>query len=223
MKREVSTLTKRKLKSWYFPKQKHQQTCKIILEEELEQVSSFDYLGSLVTSDGKCLRDIKKRIALAKQAFNNKKTTLTNKKISIETKKRFLKIYVWSTLLYGCISKEAQNHLEAAEMWFYRRLIRIPWTQKKTNEEVLSKILEKRMIVNEIRKRQLRFVGHIKRENGLESMCLEGKIERSKGRGRPRANFLDGLALASGRNGIQILRSAEDRLVFREMVANVRL
>ena len=107
-------------------------------------------------------------------------------------------------------------------MWFYRRLMRIPWTQK-TNEEVLSKIMEKRMIVNEIRKRQLRFVGNIKRENGLESMCLEGKIEGSKGRGRPRANFLDGLALASGKNGIQILRSAEDRLVFREMVANVRL
>ena len=108
-------------------------------------------------------------------------------------------------------------------MWFYRRFMSIPWTQKKTNEEVLSKILEKRMIANEIRKRQLRFVGHIKRENGLESMCLEGEIEGSKGRGRPRANFLVGLALASGRNGIQILRSAEDRLVFREMVANVRL
>ena len=68
------------------------------------------------------------------------------------------------------------------------------------------------------------FLWHIKRENGLESVCLKGKIEGgSKGRGRPRANFLDGLALASGRNGIQVLRSAEDRLVFREMVANVRL
>ena len=93
MKREVLTL-KRKLKSWYFPKKPP--TFKIILEEEIEQVSSLDYLGSLVTSDGKCLRDKKKRIALAKQTmmFNNKKTILTNKKISIETKKRFLNIYV---------------------------------------------------------------------------------------------------------------------------------
>ena len=149
MKRGLN-MNKKKLKSWYSPKKKTPPTCKIILEEELEQVSSVDHLDSLVTSDGKCLKDTKKRIALAKQAFN-KKTILTNKKISIETKKRFLKIYVWSTLLYGCeswtISKQARNHLEAVKMWFYRRLVRIPWTEKKMNEEVLSKILEKRMIV----------------------------------------------------------------------------
>ena len=65
-------INKKKTKIMVFSKKETPPTCKIILEEELELVSSFDYLGSLVTSDGKCLRDIKKRIALAKQAFNNK-------------------------------------------------------------------------------------------------------------------------------------------------------
>ena len=128
-------INKKKTKIMAFSKKETPPTYKIILEEELEQVSSFDYLGSLVTSDKKCLRNIKKRIALAKQAFNNKKTILTNKKISIQIKKRFLKIYIWSTFLYGyelwTISKETQNHLEAAEIWFYQRLMCIPWRKRQ--------------------------------------------------------------------------------------------
>ena len=68
----------------------------------IEQVESFNYLGSLLTSDCKCDREIKRRIALAKKSFMNKKSIITNKVMSIESKKRFIKCFVWSVLLYGC-------------------------------------------------------------------------------------------------------------------------
>ena len=193
MKKRGLNISKKKTKIMVFSKKATPPSCKIKLDtEELEQVFSFDYLGSLITCDGRCLRDIKRQIALAKKAFNSKMTILTNKKISLETKKRFLRTYVWSILLYGCeswtISKQAQNHLEAAEMWLYRRILRIPWIRKETNEEVLNKIQEEKRIMKVIRERQLRFVGHIKRERTVwkvyawKAKSKERKVEADQGR-----------------------------------------
>ncbi|GFO25146.1 RNA-directed DNA polymerase from mobile element jockey [Plakobranchus ocellatus] len=83
------------------------------------------------------------------------KTMVTNKHISIETRKRALQCYIEPVLIYGCeawtISKQIQNRLEANEMWFLRRMLRIPWTAKKTNERVLNEA-NKRSLVRTIRK-----------------------------------------------------------------------
>ena len=72
--------------------------------EKLEQTNQFDYLGSLVTSDCRCDKEIRRRIVLAKKAFTDKKNKLTDKKLNIKLRIRLLKCYVWSTLLYGCES-----------------------------------------------------------------------------------------------------------------------
>ncbi|GFO12801.1 RNA-directed DNA polymerase from mobile element jockey [Plakobranchus ocellatus] len=85
------------------------------------------------------------------------KTILTNKHISIEMRKRALQCYIEPVLMYGCeawtISKQIQNKLEATEMWFLRRMLRIPWTAKKTNERVLNEANKRRSLVRTIRKR----------------------------------------------------------------------
>ena len=77
----------------------------------------------------------------------------------------------------------------AMEMWRWKRMLRISWT-KITNEKVLALAGIKRSLMETIRKRQLTFVGHIIRENGLERLCLEGKIEGRKARGRQRLTYL---------------------------------
>ncbi|GFO42695.1 RNA-directed DNA polymerase from mobile element jockey [Plakobranchus ocellatus] len=86
--------------------------------------------------------EISARTAQAKIKFQKMKTILTNKHISIETRKRALQCYIEPVLMYGCeawtISKQIQNKLEATEMWFLRRMLRIPWTAKKRNERVLN-------------------------------------------------------------------------------------
>ena len=87
--------------------------------------------------------------------------------MGIKTRVRLMKCYVWSGLLYGCetwtISKGMRKRLEAAEMWFYRRMMRIPWTARITNEEVLERVGVGRSLIGTIRKRQLSFLGHILR------------------------------------------------------------
>ena len=107
----------------------------------LVYLKKFKYLGYMITSDGKCITEIKKRIATAKDAFQKLSLILKNRNISMTTKFRVLKTYVWSTLTYGCecwtITSDIEKKIEAAEMWFIRRMLRISWTEKKPNVSVL--------------------------------------------------------------------------------------
>ncbi|GFO00780.1 endonuclease-reverse transcriptase [Plakobranchus ocellatus] len=92
----------------------------------------------MISNDGKTNREISARTAQAKINFQKMKAILTNKHISIEMRKRALQCYIEPVLMYGCeawtVSKQIQNKLEATEIWFLRRMLRILWTAKKTNE-----------------------------------------------------------------------------------------
>ena len=159
-------------------------------DQVVEQVDSSKYLGSTVTSNVKCETEIRRRIEIAKCSFINLKKLLKNGKLSIKTRKRLAKSRVWSTLLYGAgtrtLSGAITKKLEAVEMWFWRRLLKIPWTDRKTNAEVLNIVGEEKCLVKEVRKRQLKFFGHVMRREGLEKGVVTGLIEGSRGKGRPR-------------------------------------
>ena len=126
----------------------------------LEQVERYKYLGSIVTRDARCVEEIKTRINIAKNAFNKIKHLATNRSISLNLRKRFVKSYVWSTLMYGCeawtINKNMVKRIEAAEMWFYRRMLKISWSDRVRNVEVLQRAGTRREIMTAIRQRQLR-------------------------------------------------------------------
>ena len=81
-------------------------------------------------------------------------------------------------------------------MW--QRILRVAWTERVTNVEVLRRMGTKREIFTQIRKRQLKFVGHVVRAEQLESVCLTGRIEGRRGRGRPRQVYMDGICTAMG-------------------------
>ena len=105
---------------------------------------------------------------------------------------------MWSILLYGCetwtITAETKKNLEAAEMWFYGKMVRISWKEKRTNESIIEETNQERSLINTKRKRQLKFLGHICRHKGLEFLSLTGKIEITRSRGRQRITFLDSLS-----------------------------
>ena len=170
--------------------------------EVLEQVERYKYLGSIVTQDGRCFEEIKTRTAIAKNAFNKIQALVTNRSISVSLRKRFIKAYVWSTLMYGCeawtITKEMERKIEATELWLYRRMLKISWTERVSNEIVLQRAGARREMVKKIRQRQLRFLGHVMRLEQLESVCVTGKVEGRRGRGRPRMKLVDSLAKAIG-------------------------
>ncbi|GFO45433.1 RNA-directed DNA polymerase from mobile element jockey [Plakobranchus ocellatus] len=143
------------------------------------------------------------------------KTILTNKPISIKTRKRALQCYIEPVLMYGCeawtISKQIQNKLEATEMWFLRRMLRIPWTAKKTNERVLNEANTRRSLVKTIRKRQATFLGHVMRRGKLEHLVTTGKFE---GKRRQREMWLGPGKVSD------ILAAIKDRDLWRDMIAN---
>ena len=195
--------------------------------ENIKQVAKFDYLGCSITEDGRCESEIKRRIGIAKNAFRKMGNLITNRHISISTKIRAIRTYVWSTLLYGCetwtINKEMEGRLEAMEMWCWRRMLRVSWTEKRTNGSILDEIDKERELLENIRRRQLRFLGHVIRRDQLENLSLTGRVEGSRGRGRPRLKYMDSLKkiVGNGMSAVQIIQMSRSREEWKSMVANV--
>ena len=105
----------------------------------------------------------------------------TYRNIKVNTKIRVMKTYILSVLLYGCeywtLCKEMERKLAAVEIWFIRRVMRISWIEKKSNEAVLKDANLERSLIKAIRKRQLTFLGPNCRHKGLEHLSITGKIE----------------------------------------------
>ena len=134
-------------------------------------------------------------------------------------------------LLYGSeswtISSRMKRRLEAIEMWFYRRMLRISWTQHVSNYEGLRRMQTRRKLKLDIRKRQLKFLGHIMRKEGLENLILTGRIEGGRDRGKQRATYLTGLSEWMTGRGMReagsqpLLRASRYRGKWRAMIAYV--
>ncbi len=167
-----------------------------LMGQKIEQVHEFCYLGSLITEDGKCHREIKRRIGMGKDAFTKRKELL-RRSFNRELKKRMVKCLVWSVVLYGAetwtMRKEDLTRLQAFEMWIWRRMEKITWTEHVTNEEVLRRVGEERGLVDAVRKRQKTWLGHILRGDSLLRTIIEGHVEGKKRRGRQPMMLMDWL------------------------------
>ena len=119
-------------------------------------------------------------VCKAKAAFNTKKALFTSK-LDSNLRKKLVKCYIWSMALYGpetwTLRAADQKHLENFEMWCWRRMEKISWTDHVRNEDVLLRVNEKRNILHEIRKRKANWVGHILNRNCLLKQVIEGKIK----------------------------------------------
>jgi hypothetical protein len=194
----------------------------------IEQVAQFPYLGQKITEDGRCEEEIKRRINIAKTTFSKMTKILTSRKINVETRKRILQCYVWSTLLYGAetwtISENMAKRLSALEMWCYRRMLRISWTEKITNEEVLQKAEIKKRLYTTIQTKKLQYFGHIIRQNGepLYRTVLEGKVNGTRGRGRPRDKWTSNITKWTGLQYHQAVGLAQQRKKWRAIASNPR-
>ena len=112
--------------------------------ENFEVVDNFDFLGSKIDISGGCEKEITKRIAMGKTAMNNLTKIMKDNDISIKTKTRIVQTMVFPVMMYGCegwtIRVSERRKIDAFEMWCWRRLLRIPWTAKRTNKYVLDTI-----------------------------------------------------------------------------------
>ena len=114
----------------------------MIDQKQLENVESFKYLGSMLINDERSTCEIKSRIAMAKVEFNKKKPPFTST-LDFKLRKKLVKCYIWSVALYGAetwtLRAVDQKHLESFEMWCWRRMEKISWTDHVRNEDVLLK------------------------------------------------------------------------------------
>ena len=216
----------KKTKCMVISKKKRTPRCNLwIGNEKIEQVSQFNYLGSTINSESKCGTDIKKRIGIAKTAFEKMSNLFLNSRITIKTKLRLLDCYVFSTLTYGCeswtISPPMENKIKAAEMWFYRKILKISWRSHTTNLEVLNRMGTTQKLINLIRFRQLKFLGHIMRKNSIEKDVLLGKIRGSRSQGRARLTLLECISKYTNKTIPELLRMTQDRTQWRSMAVNV--
>ena len=119
-----------------------------------------------------------------KSTFSKLDNMLRNRSLSMKVGIRVLVCYVCPVLMYGSeacsITSDVVRHLESSEMWFLRKMMKIPWTDTVCNEDVLSRAQVKRKLMNDIRVRQLNLLGHIIRKDGLENLARQ---EEYRGRG----------------------------------------
>ena len=161
------------------------------------------------------MKDIKKRIGIAKDAFNKRKDLLT-RRMSRVVKKKIVKSVIWPVALYGCetwtLRKDEINRLNAVEMWVWRKMERVNWRDHVTNEEVLNLVGEKMCLVEAIRKRKKSWIGHILRGDGLLREVMEGRMEGKRPRGRKRMGMIDELKSESY---VTMKRKAQNREEWR--------
>ncbi|KAL1446126.1 hypothetical protein WDU94_014018 [Cyamophila willieti] len=181
--------------------------------QELEQVEKFRYLGGMILSNGSCTEEIRSRISMGKAAFEKVKDLLIARRIPLKLRKRFAKCYIWSVVLYGAetwtLKKKEEKYLESFEMWLWRRIESIKWSDKVRNEEVLRRVDEERVILKTIKKRKGSWIGHILRRDCLQRRVMEGKIEGTRSRGRRKFGMLTDIA--QGRSYEQLKEDAQDR------------
>ena len=193
----------------------------------IKQVEQFNYLGSYITSNGKCDKEISRRIGMAKSAFQRMKTVLLNPKLHMDTKQRVLRTYIMPILTYGSdtwtISQTMQARLEAVEMWFLRRILKISYTEHVTNKEVLERAATERSLIKYIRKSQMQFLGHIVRKGGIENLALTGTINGRRDRGRQRLTYLNSVSEWTNTSTMELLRCTRNRKLWQNLTADVCL
>ena len=192
----------------------------------LEQVSCFTYLGQTITEDGKCDEEIKRRIGQARSAFNTMRDVLCCRRLPLSSRLRLLKCYVWSTLLYGVetwiLSNTSEKRLNAFEMWSLRRMMRVSWTRRLSNENVLKLAGVKRELFRIVQNRKLCYFGHMMRHESIQRNLIESMVPGKRGRGRPRNQWCHNVMDWTGMSFAARKRAAQNRLRWRCIASNPR-
>ena len=155
--------------------------------ETMETVTDFIFLGFKITADGDCSHEIKRRLLLGRKAMTKLDSVLKSRDITLLTKVHIVKAMVFPVLMYGCkswtIKKDECWRIDAFELWCLRRLLRVPWTARRSNQLILKEINPEYSLAGLMLK--LQYFGYLMwRADSLEKTLMLGKIEGRRRRGR---------------------------------------
>ena len=162
--------------------------------ETVKTVTDFIFGGSKITADGDCSHEIKRCLLLGRKAMTNLDSILKSRDITLPTKIHLVKAMLFPVVMYGCeswiIKKAEHRRIDAFELWCWRRLLRVPWTARRSNQLILKDINPEYSL--EGLKLKLQYFGHLmQRTNSLGKTLMLGKIEGRRRRGRQRKRWLD--------------------------------
>ena len=145
----------------------------------VETVSDFILGGSKITVDGDCSHEIKRRLLLGRKVMTNLDSILKSRDITLPTKVRLVKAMVFPVVIYGCeswtIKKDECQRIDAFELWCWRRLLRVPWTARRSNQSILKEISPVCSLEGPMLKLKLQYFGHLIRRADLFEKTLIGK------------------------------------------------
>ena len=171
--------------------------------ETVETEADFILGGSKITADGDCSHEIKRHLLLGRKVMANLDSILKSRDITLSTKVCLVKAVVFPVVMYGCenwtIKKAERRRIDAFELWCWRRLLKVPWTARRSNQSILEEISPGCSLEGLMLKLKLQYFGHLmRRTDSFEKTLMLGKIEGRRRRGRWRMRWLDGITNSMG-------------------------
>ena len=160
-------------------------------------MSDFIFGGSKLTVDGDCSHEMKRRLLLVRKVMTNLDSIFKSRDIALSTKVRLVKAMVFPVVMYWCeswtIKKTEHRRIDAFELWCWRRLLRVPRTERRSNQSILKEISPRCSLEGLMLKLKLQYFGHLmRRVDSLEKTLMLGGIGGRR-RGRQRMRWLDGI------------------------------
>ena len=156
--------------------------------EIVERVADFIFLGSKITADGDCSHEIKRHLLLGRKVITNLDSMFKSRDITLPTKVHLVKAMVFPVVMYGCeswtVKKAERRRIDAFELWCWRRLLRVPWTARRSNQSILKEISRGMSLEVMMLKLKLQYSGHfMRRVDSLEKTLMLGGIGGRRRRG----------------------------------------
>ena len=136
--------------------------------EKVETVSDFIFGGSKITADGNCSHEIKRRLLLGRKVMTNLDSIFKSRDITLPTKVCLVKVMVFPVVMYGCeswtVKKAERQRMDAFELWCWRRLLRVPWTARRSNQSILKEISPEYSLEGLMLKLKLQYFGNLRQK-----------------------------------------------------------